>query len=95
MYLCMVHHDAHGITMRYDTWMRTTIDLPDDLHRMLIAVAHDQGVTLSQTVAGLVRRTLSPGGSTQIDVDSRTGLPTVRLGRVVTQEDVRNLEDDG
>ncbi len=74
--------------------MRTTIDLPEDLHRTLASVAHDQGQTLSQTVAGLLRRSLTPGGSRRIHTDARTGLPVVRVGRVITGEDVRRLEDD-
>ena len=74
--------------------MRTTIDLPDDLHRVLLSVARDQGRTLNQVVAGLLRRALTPGGSSAISMDDRTGLPVVRLGRTITSDDVRSLEDD-
>ncbi|HET6919543.1 MAG TPA: hypothetical protein VFI46_08775 [Jiangellaceae bacterium] len=74
--------------------MRTTIDLPDDLHRVLLSVARDQGRTLNQVVAGLLRGALMPGGSSAISTDSRTGLPVVRLGRTITRDDVRSLEDE-
>lgn len=74
--------------------MRTTIDLPEDLHRVLTAVAHDQGRTLSQAVSAMLRQTLMPEDPMRVDIDPRTGLPVVTLGRVVTQEDVRSLEDE-
>jgi hypothetical protein len=74
--------------------MRTTIDLPDDVHRVLMSVAHDQGRTLSQTVTDLLRRAVMPSGRATTALDDRTGLLTVRLGRIVTQEDVRSLDDE-
>ncbi|HEX2363089.1 MAG TPA: hypothetical protein VHI11_13530 [Jiangellaceae bacterium] len=74
--------------------MRTTIDLPDDLHQVLLSVARDEGRTLNQVVAQLLRRTLSPGGSPVLDKDRRTGLPVIRIGRVVTSDDVRSVEDE-
>ncbi len=80
--------------MHYDALMRTTIDLPEDLHRVLTAVARDQGRTLSRAVAAVLRQTLMPEEPVRIDIEARTGLPVVRLGRVVTQEDVRSLEDE-
>jgi outer membrane lipopolysaccharide assembly protein LptE/RlpB len=74
--------------------MRTTIDLPDDLHRILLSVARDEGRTLNQVVAQLLRRTLTPGGSPVFDTDRRTGLPVIRIGRVITSDDVRSVEDE-
>lgn len=74
--------------------MRTTIDLPDDLHRVVTAVAHDRGQTLSQTVASLLRKTLRPGDGADVGTDSRTGLRVVRLGRTLTSDDVRRLDDE-
>jgi outer membrane lipopolysaccharide assembly protein LptE/RlpB len=74
--------------------MRTTIDLPDDLHQVLLSVARDEGRTLNQVIAQLLRRTLSPGGSPVLDKDRRTGLPVIRIGRVVTSDDVRSVEDE-
>lgn len=75
--------------------MRTTIDLPDDLHKQAQAIARDTKRTLSETVAELMRRGLGPSGEpAAISMNHRTGLPSITLGRVVTSEDVRSLEDD-
>ncbi len=74
--------------------MRTTIDLPDDLHRQAMSIARDTSRTLSETVADLMRRGLGQGSSPQISRSSRTGLPLLHLGTVVTTADVRALEDD-
>jgi Arc/MetJ family transcription regulator len=74
--------------------MRTTIDLPDDLHRQAMSIARDTSRTLSETVAALMRRGLEQGGAVKVSRSKRTGLPTVRLGTVITSEDVRALDDD-
>jgi hypothetical protein len=77
--------------------MRTTIDLPDDLHRQALSIARDTSRTLSETVADLIRRGLAHGaaaGAADVGRSERTGLPVVRLGTVVTTEDVRAIEDD-
>jgi Arc/MetJ family transcription regulator len=42
----------------YDAIVRTTIDLPDDLHRQAMSIARDTSRTLSETVADLMRRAL-------------------------------------
>ena len=78
----------------YDARVRTTIDLPDDVHRQAVAIARDTSRTLSETVTDLVRRGLGQGGSAEIGRSSRTGLPLVHLGTTITTEDVRALEDD-
>jgi hypothetical protein len=74
--------------------MRTTIDLPDDLHAQAVAIARDTHQSLSQAVAGLIRRGLSTGSSGETASSPRTGLPVAHLGRIITSEDVRRLEDD-
>ncbi len=74
--------------------VRTTIDLPDDLHKQALAIARDTHRTLSETVADLIRRGLSAGSTAAVSIDSRTGLPLVSVGTVVTSEDVRALEDE-
>ena len=70
------------------------LDLPDDLHKQALAIARDTHRTLSQTVADLMRRGLGTGTPAAISTDSRTGLPLVSVGRIVTSEDVRSLEDE-
>jgi hypothetical protein len=75
-------------------WMRTTIDLPDDLHRLARAIARDTSRSLSATVADLMRRGLGEMREPALARSERTGLPVVRLGKVVTSEDVRSLDDE-
>ena len=74
--------------------MRTTIDLPDDLHKQALAIARDTHRTLSETVADLIRRGLGAGRTASLSTDPRTGLPLASVGTVVTSEDVRSLEDE-
>ncbi len=74
--------------------MRTTIDIPDELHKQAQAIARDTHRTLSETVVDLMKRGLGSGAATHLSTDSRTGLPVVSLGKIVTSEDVRSLEDD-
>ena len=74
--------------------MRTTVDLPADLHAQAVAIARDTHRTLSETVAFLMRRGLGEGRPAGPAHSAATGLPVVRLGRVITTEDVRALEDD-
>lgn len=74
--------------------MRTTIDLPEDLHRLTKAIAHDECLTLSEVVVGLIRRAIGQHQPLTIISDLATGLPSVRIGRPITGDDVRSLEDD-
>jgi Arc/MetJ family transcription regulator len=74
--------------------MRTTIDLPEDLHKQALAIARDTARSLSETVADLMRRGLERGESAGLSQSSRTGLPVLHLGKVITSEDVRSLEDE-
>jgi hypothetical protein len=74
--------------------MRTTVDLPEDLHAQAVAISRDTHRTLSQTVADLMRRGLGQGQDADVTTSARTGLPVVHLGRTITTEDVRALEDD-
>ncbi|GAT08498.1 antitoxin [Mycolicibacterium novocastrense] len=74
--------------------MRTTVDLPEDLHKQALAIARDTGRSLSQTVADLMRRGLGAHSVAPVSTDPRTGLPVISVGTVVTSEDVRSLEDE-
>ena len=83
--------------------MRTTLDLPDDLHRIATSLARHNKRSLGQIVAELMRRGLE---STVPPVDRVTepqlpycispvtGLPVVRSSRPITDEDVTALEDE-
>ncbi|MGI8625669.1 MAG: antitoxin [Geodermatophilaceae bacterium] len=55
--------------------MRTTVDLPDDVHRLAISVARDRGTTLSEAIAELILRGLGVDQQPGVGVDSSTGLP--------------------
>ena len=74
--------------------MRTTIDLPDDLHRQAMSIARDTSRSLSETVADLMRRGLGQGSGSAISRSEVTGLPVVRLGSTITTDDVRELDDE-
>lgn len=81
--------------------MRTTIDLPEDLHRILTSVARHTGRSLGQTVAELVRRGLEAPATTGVrdtaavyHVHAVTGLPVVTSRQPLTEDDVRALDDD-
>jgi hypothetical protein len=79
----------------YDVRVRTTIDLPEDLLARAKAIARDTSRTLSEVVSELVRRGLEPPPAPDGRVSDRTGLPLVSLGRTITSDDVRVLEDEG
>ena len=74
--------------------MRTTIDLPDDLHRVALSIARDRRQTLSQTVATLMRQALNAADA-EPATGERQGFPLLRTGRALTAEDVRALDDEG
>ena len=73
--------------MHHDVFMRTTIDLPPDLHDVAHQIAHDQKRSLSDVVVELIRlgahRTAPPPES------GSRGMPIVSVGRPVTVEDAR------
>ena len=74
--------------------MRTTVDLPDDLHKQAQAIARDAHRTLSATVVDLIRRGLDTGRIDGLRASAVTGLPVVTVGRVISSEDVRSLDDE-
>ena len=72
--------------------MRTTIDLPDDLHELARELAHQGNRTMSEVVAELIR--LGLPAATTGPIESARGMPVVAVGRPVTAEDVRSLDDE-
>jgi predicted transcriptional regulator len=75
--------------------MRTTINLPDELHRRVVSLAKDTNKTLSQALVDLLRRGLGEQATTlAITIDEQTGLPQVTLGTVITTDDVRKALDE-
>jgi hypothetical protein len=88
--MMQVHHDAS---------MRTTVDLPEDLHRIVTSLATHTRRSLSQTAADLMRKGLaapsrSSGTSSAVRMNTKTGLPVLHGSRAITPEDVKALEDD-
>lgn len=82
--------------MMYPGSVRTTIDLPDPVHRRAKELAAARGQSLSSFVADLAVRGLAAVGEpVQITRDPISGLPTMSLGYQVTSEQVaRALEDE-
>jgi predicted transcriptional regulator len=74
--------------------MRTTVDLPDDLHKQAQAIARDTHRTFSETVVDLMRRGLGLATDNEASISRRSGLPVLNIGRVITSEDVRSLDDE-
>lgn len=74
--------------------MRATVDLPDDLYQIARAVAHDQRITLSEAVGQLVRRGLGTPTGSGATTDPATGLAIIHVGRPITSDNVRSLDDD-
>jgi len=85
--------------------MRTTVDIPEPLHRIAASLAHHTGRSLSQTVVALMERGLQApvtGAEEQAGAARAraphlhpvTGLPVTRSRRLVTPQDVADLEDE-
>jgi hypothetical protein len=80
--------------LHYDAGVRTTIDLPPDLHQLTTSLARSNRQTLSETIATILRRALLSDGEPDVSLDAGTGLPVVHLGRPITDDDVAAIEDD-
>lgn len=74
--------------------MRTTIDLPEELHQQARSLAHDSRKSLSEVVSDLMRRGLRSQPTEGLGRSTESEFPTVAIGRTLTTEDVRTLEDD-
>jgi predicted transcriptional regulator len=91
-----VRHTVVGMVMQpYDAVMRTTVDLPDDLHSVVSQLARDRRQSLSRTVSelvgdGLRARLVNP----TFEIDPETGLPLLRFGRTITLEEVQAFLDE-
>jgi hypothetical protein len=87
--------------------MRTTIDLPQDLHDIASSFAHSERTSVSKVVSDLMRRALKMGQYSDYAREAQdsdigkliphpiTGFPTMRLSnRVITPEIVRQAQDE-
>ena len=73
--------------------MRTTIDLPADLHHMARQIAHEQHRSMSSVLAELVRRGLR-ADEREATIITRNGLPVLKTHGIITMEDVRRARDE-
>ena len=73
--------------------MRTTIDLPEDLHDLARQLAHEGNRSMSDVIAELIRMGLRREPQKPQQAGPR-GMPLLSVGRPVTAEDVRSLDDD-
>ena len=73
--------------------MRTTIDLPADLHDLARQLAHENNQSMSEVVVALARAGLQSQSPSPMPTSAR-GLPIVQVGRPITAEDVRSLDDE-
>ena len=82
--------------------MRTTVDLPPDLHSVMHSLASSQRCSLSKVAVELMRRGLEAqsaglaglAGAAAPTLSPDTGLPLVRFPRIVSSEDVRALDNE-
>jgi hypothetical protein len=80
--------------------MRTTIDFPEDLHRIVASLSVHTQRSLSQTAADLMRRGLAmppqqPNSTNPLlSVHAATGLPVLHSRRTITPEDIKALDEE-
>ena len=77
--------------------MRTTVDLPEDLHRIVTSLATHTRRSISATAVDLMRRGLNEPpskGGRGVTRHPVSGLPIVRLPRTITPEDVAAVDDE-
>ncbi len=75
--------------------MRTTVDLPSEVHERAKRLAEERRQSLSATLADLtVRGLASLGEPARLSVDPVSGLPVLTLGRRITAGDVEEALDD-
>jgi len=75
--------------------MRTTVDLPPDVHERAKRIAEERRQSLSATLADLtVRGLASLGEPATISTDPVSGLPTLTLGHRITAAQVAEALDD-
>ncbi len=83
------------MVMRYDAVMRTTVDLPTDVHERARRLARERHQSLSATVAELtVRGLASLGDPAAVSIDPVSGFPMLTLGHRVTAEQVAEALGD-
>lgn len=80
--------------MHYDATMRTTVDLPPEVHASAKRLADRLHQSLSSTLAEVVALGLARLEEPVISTDPASGLPVISLGRPVTADEVANVLDE-
>lgn len=84
----------HGC-INYDADVRTTVDLPPNVHERVRRLAAERGDSMSAVLADLTMRGLAQLASpVELTTEPRTGLPVLSIGRRITDEDVVAALDD-
>jgi hypothetical protein len=77
--------------------MRTTIDIPEELHQIVVSLAAQTHNSVSKTASELMRRGLhmQTRGAAEpaFAPHAVTGLPVLKTTRLITPADVKALED--
>ncbi len=72
--------------------MRTTVELPPRLHKSVMKVAHERGVSMSAVIADLTARGPAQIDETvQLETEPSTGLPYISRGRRITAAEIAAL----
>ncbi len=74
--------------------MRTTIDLPTEIHDLARELAHQQNKSMSTVVTELIRAGLDSSTYRPAPQHASRAMPTISVGRTVSADDVRSLEDE-
>lgn len=72
--------------------MRTTIDLTPEAWHLAKAVAREREQSLGQVVSDFILRV--PVTPDPLPARSEAGFPLLRIGRVITSDDVRRVIDE-
>ena len=68
--------------------MRITLDIPDDAYAVARAIAREQGRSVGCVISDLILRSVQGAEIRMSDY----GFPTFRCMRMVTSEDVKDLD---
>ena len=78
--------------------MRMTVNLSDESYRIAKTYAVQKRISMSKAINEFVSQTDTSfkevEGHEKISIDPLTKLPLIRLGRTVTLEDVKKLEEE-
>lgn len=75
--------------------MRTTLDIQDEAYAIAKAIAQERNEGLGRTISEIILKFAHPPVPPPANaMQMKNGLPVVRIGRVVTSDDVRRVLDE-